>query len=132
MLRRMKSERGAAIVEFALVVPILLVLVMGIFEFGRMWYLQTNLSMAARQGARIAALTGTSQAQQAVIDAAAPSGIALGGGQISIDGCPPTINPTADPWPKATVDITYTTSYVTGMFGGSKTLHGKGVMRCNG
>ena len=40
--RRMRSERGAAAVEFALVVPILIVLVFGIAEFGRACFIQSN------------------------------------------------------------------------------------------
>ncbi len=36
--RRMRSERGAAVVEFALVVPILIALVFGIAEFGRAYF----------------------------------------------------------------------------------------------
>lgn len=59
------DERGAAIVEFAIVVPILLVLVMGIIDFGRMLAVAASLSAAVRDGARMAAassdLTNTAQ-----------------------------------------------------------------------
>ena len=47
---------GAAAVEFALVVPLLLVLVLGIAEFGRAYNMQTTLSGAAREGVREMAL----------------------------------------------------------------------------
>jgi Flp pilus assembly protein TadG len=49
-------DRGAAAVEFALVVPILLTLVIGIIEFGRAYNIQTTLSNAARDGVRVMAL----------------------------------------------------------------------------
>lgn len=49
------DERGAAMVEFAIVVPILLVLVMGIIDFGRMLAVAASLSSAVREGARQAA-----------------------------------------------------------------------------
>ena len=42
--------------EFALVVPLLLVLVLGIVEFGRAYHVQTTLSGAAREGVREMAL----------------------------------------------------------------------------
>ena len=56
MSRRFRSERGAAIIETALTLPILLLVSVGIFEFGRAyetWQVMTN---AAREGARVAVL----------------------------------------------------------------------------
>lgn len=49
-------ERGANLVEFAFVMPFLILLVMGIIEFG--WVLATNLDVkhGAREGARITAV----------------------------------------------------------------------------
>ena len=52
-----RSERGQSLVEFALVLPIFLVLVLGIIDFGlglKSWITITN---AAREGARYAAVT---------------------------------------------------------------------------
>lgn len=51
------NSRGQAIVELALVIFLLLLLVMGIFEFGRAMYLKNTLTHAARAGARAAAVT---------------------------------------------------------------------------
>ena len=48
MRDRMRSERGAAAVEFAMIMPLLLVLVLGIAEFGRAFQVQGTLSAAAR------------------------------------------------------------------------------------
>jgi Flp pilus assembly protein TadG len=47
-----RNESGAAAVEFALVLPILIVLVFGIFEFGRVWSVHHMITDAAREGAR--------------------------------------------------------------------------------
>jgi Flp pilus assembly protein TadG len=131
--RRMKSERGAAIVEFALVIPILLMLVVGIFEFGRMYYIQTTLSMAARQGARILALNpgagGVAAARSATKSAALDLGLADGEIAISPSGGCPTTGTTEI---TSTVTISHPTAFITGMFGTTIDLHGKGVMRCNG
>lgn len=47
-----KGRAGQAMVEFALVVPIFLLLVIGVIEFGRAWNLQQTITDAAREGAR--------------------------------------------------------------------------------
>jgi Flp pilus assembly protein TadG len=47
-----KEEKGAALVEFAIVVPLLLLLVFGIIEFGVMIFDTTMLTNASREGAR--------------------------------------------------------------------------------
>lgn len=54
LLRR--SEEGQAVVEFALVVPVLMLLVVGVFEFGRAWNAHQAVTDAAREGARIAVI----------------------------------------------------------------------------
>jgi Flp pilus assembly protein TadG len=45
-------------IEFALVLPILLLVLFGITEFGRCWMAQNILTTAAREGARLAVVTG--------------------------------------------------------------------------
>jgi Flp pilus assembly protein TadG len=49
-------DRGAVTVEFALILPILLVLLVGIIEFGQAYNTQIALQGAAREGARALAL----------------------------------------------------------------------------
>jgi len=49
-----KGEKGQSLVEFALVVPMLLLLVFGIAEFGRAWMTKNILTGAAREASRIA------------------------------------------------------------------------------
>lgn len=48
----MKTERGAAAVEFAIVFPIMLLVMFGIIEFGTLMYDQIMVTNAAREGAR--------------------------------------------------------------------------------
>ena len=53
-LRRFgRSESGQALAEFALVLPLLLLLIAGIVEFGRGWNIQQVVTDAAREGARL-------------------------------------------------------------------------------
>ena len=52
MLSRLRNNHGVALVEFALVLPILLVLLFGIIEFGLILYFQGVVSAASREGAR--------------------------------------------------------------------------------
>jgi Flp pilus assembly protein TadG len=63
------DERGAAAVEFALVVPVLLLLLFGIISYGYMLSFRQAISQAAAEGARAAAVTlaGTSDAQRSAL-----------------------------------------------------------------
>jgi Flp pilus assembly protein TadG len=53
--QRLRSRRGAAAVEFAVVMPLLLLLLLGTWEVGRLVQVDAILSNAAREGARVAA-----------------------------------------------------------------------------
>ncbi|WP_426939572.1 TadE/TadG family type IV pilus assembly protein [Pseudarthrobacter sp. S3] len=137
------KERGAVAVEAALIIPIFLVLVLGIFEFGRAFNIQVSLSEAARESARYAAVHGTTagftpDAAQAAGVAAAPS-VALSPANVGIsyknpDGsaatkCGAGVN--------AISTVTFPTGFITGLDKLIKTdkpftLTGRGVMRCGG
>ena len=61
-----RCRRGQALVEFALVLPLLMLLILGIVEFGRAWNAKQILTDAAREGARLSvvgdpSITDTSQ-----------------------------------------------------------------------
>lgn len=53
----MKNQKGQALVETAIIVPLLILLIMGLFEFGRAMFLKNTLNNAARAGARTAVVT---------------------------------------------------------------------------
>jgi Flp pilus assembly protein TadG len=55
---RHHNERGSALLEMALTLPLLLLICVGIFEFGRAYQTQQVLTNAAREGARVAILSG--------------------------------------------------------------------------
>lgn len=52
MKEQLKGQRGASIVEFAIVLPLLLLLVFGIIEFGLLLYNKAMVTNASREGAR--------------------------------------------------------------------------------
>lgn len=124
------GEGGAAAVEFALVAVLLLTLVFGIAEFGRMWFLQSSLAAAARDGARTMAVKN----DQTEAETAAQAVFTADGGPTSISITPATGD--CDSGGSATVTLTYDAAFMTGfftpIFGESVTLRGEGVMRCGG
>ncbi len=63
MRTRLRNERGAALLETAITVPIILLISVGIFEFGRAYQVQQILTNAVREGARAAVIEGTSDSQ---------------------------------------------------------------------
>ena len=56
MTRRFKSQRGAELIEFALIFPLLLLVLLGIVDFGFLFQRYEVLTNATREGARLAAL----------------------------------------------------------------------------
>jgi hypothetical protein len=61
-------RRGAAVAEFAVIAPVLVSLVLGMIEVGRMIMVQQTLVSSAREACRLAVIPGTTQ--QDVIDRA--------------------------------------------------------------
>ena len=51
-----RKERGAVAIEMAILLPLLLLILIGIIEFGRVLNVQVSLTQAAREGARYAAV----------------------------------------------------------------------------
>ena len=129
---RITREQGSAAVEFALLLPVLLLIVFGIIDFGRALNAQETLTQAAREGARLAALNqpGVVSRTQAAATGLSPVGV-------SVTACPAGAGPEVS----ATVTATYTFHFVTpvgaiaGLFGGSGlgspiTLTAQGAMPC--
>ncbi|MDH3294737.1 MAG: pilus assembly protein [Acidimicrobiia bacterium] len=57
------SERGAAIVEFALVAPILIMIMMGVVQLGLLLHQQQGIHAAAREGARQGSFPGATETE---------------------------------------------------------------------
>ena len=131
MWNRLRNERGATAVEFAFIVPLLIVLVLGIAEFGRAFQVQGTLSAAAREGVRLMALQNDpAAAKSAVRNAATSLDPTITDAQITITpaSCP-VVNAGST---TVKLTITYPMPYMTGFFGSGVTMTGTGVMRCNG
>jgi Flp pilus assembly protein TadG len=59
--RGRRSEAGMALIEAAFILPVLLVLAMGMLDFGRAFHFKHLLDEAAREGARVAVVTSPDQ-----------------------------------------------------------------------
>jgi Flp pilus assembly protein TadG len=125
---RFRSEDGAVAVEFALLLPLLVALLLGIMEFGLLYNAQITLTNAAREGVRTVAIENDQAAARNHVRAAA---IVLDPAVSNTDiGFSPTGTCVAGV--TATVTITYHYSYLTGFFGDGLTLTGRAAMRCGG
>ena len=124
--RRLATERGAAAVELALVLPILVVLLFGIVEFAQGYNAKVELTGAVREGARALALGKTADEAKAAVIAAAP-GLTLSAGDITTG----PVCPSGDASGNATVTATYGADYQIPLFGsGTVDIDVTGVMRC--
>ena len=56
--KRKRAQRGQAIGEFALVIPLLFLMVVGLLDIGRIVYINNALAQGAREGARWGAVQG--------------------------------------------------------------------------
>ena len=95
-------RRGATVVEFALIVPILLALLMGIIEFAWMARAQLTVANAAREGIRFAALGNTStNVRTRIINTATVLNPDVTTAQITLEQTSDrtTSNPTYYAWP---------------------------------
>ncbi len=121
------SERGAAALEFALILPLLVMLVFGIIAFGRGYNAKVEVTGAVREGARLLALGKSPADARAATIAAAPGlNPALGAGNITTSACPAggaegTARVTA------TYDLPYEIPLVNS---GTFTITATGAMRC--
>jgi Flp pilus assembly protein TadG len=130
-----RRDRGASAVEFALLLPVLLLLLFGIVDFGRAINAQITLTQAAREGARVAALgQSAASVQNRVTTAAAPL---LSPVPATVTTCPANAGPGVD----AVVSVSYAFSFATpvgaiaAMFGSvtygtTLTLTAKGELPC--
>ena len=133
---RWQSERGAELIEFAVVLPLLLLLIAGIVDFGMMFRTYEAVTNAAREGARVGVLPGYDVPDvQARVDAYLAASGLTGARTTTVTDVPVATG--AGTFTARSVDLTYTYTFaVLGMaaplFGGSFgsiTLNAVSVMR---
>jgi Flp pilus assembly protein TadG len=90
---RWRDDRGAAAVEFALVMPILLLLLFGIIEFARAWNVRQTLTDAAREGARVA-VVGNNMIPRQVLEDSVRSIVNSAAQRAGLDANYLTVTPT--------------------------------------
>ena len=59
MMKRLRGQRGAALLETAITLPMILLVSVSIFEFGRAYQTWQVLTNASREGARLAVIEGS-------------------------------------------------------------------------
>ena len=102
----LNREHGAAAVEFALVAPLLILLVFGIIEFGRAWSARNVYISAAREGARVAAVGGDVDDIEARVDEASAPYTPPAAITISPSGTTPCADNAGEP-----VEISWTQTF---------------------
>lgn len=105
---RWTSERGAELIEFAIVVPLLILMLAAIFDFGMMFRTYEAVTNAAREGARVGVLPGYAAADiQSRIDAyMSASGLAAGSYTVGVGDV--QVTTTANTFAARSVTINYT------------------------
>lgn len=125
-----RSEQGAAAVEFALVLIPLIILLLGIIEFGYIFNQQLTVTNSAREGARVLAIT---RDVDDAIAAASNAASTLNGTPVinTPQVCPETGGGDAEVNVALDLDtITGLEAWVPGLEG--ITLTGRGVTPCGG
>jgi Flp pilus assembly protein TadG len=125
-----RKRRGAAVVEFAVVVPVFFLLVFGMIEYGRLVMVQQVLTNAAREGARVGVMDGATQAS---VDTAVNNYLTaaqITGGTTTVSPNPPS---SAAYGASVTVSVSVGFNQVSWlpspMFLGGRTLTATSVMR---
>lgn len=126
--RRLTNEDGAQLVEFALVLPLLLLVILAIAEFGFVFQRYEVLTNAAREGARIAVLPAyvTADVEDRVEAYLTAGGVPVAAGNPVVTVTTEATVPPAALVNTRTVTVTYTYSFqflsaISGWFGASYT-----------
>ncbi|NVM99294.1 TadE/TadG family type IV pilus assembly protein [Arthrobacter sp. SDTb3-6] len=119
------SQNGAATVEFALVVPILLAIILGIIQFGYVFFMQISMTQAARAAVRSMVVENDPTSAKNI---AVANVVGLSTDEVSIPAsCP---NPATIPATTITVTVTHTVNAIGDLLPIS--LVRKATMQCGG
>lgn len=135
---RRRDDEGASAVEFALVLPVLILILFGIIAFGIVFAQQLALNSGARQGARAGVVGDKTCADIATAAKSAAQSIGINAASITVatsvggSGCSGTAKPCLNHRGDAVkVVLTYPGSISIPLFGNvAPTLTGSGEYRC--
>jgi len=71
---RRRDRRGQSLVEFALIVPVFMLILLGMLEFGFVFDHTLTIQYASREGARVGSALATAVASSAAAAASRPTG----------------------------------------------------------
>jgi Flp pilus assembly protein TadG len=111
--RRGAGDRGAAAVEFALLLPLLLLILFGLIDFGRALNAQITLTQAAREGARLASLGNYTSAQICTRVVTAATSLSLTCTNVTVTNCPSSSSSTGVGTGDGVVQVSYPFTFVT-------------------
>jgi Flp pilus assembly protein TadG len=123
---RFTRRPGQALVELALFVPVLLLFLGSVIEFGRLSQQSTLAAGAAREGARVAATGGKDTEVAAAVGQYAS---ALDAAALRVAVTPATRVSGQEVTVTVDVPVTLLTPIVSSLIGPVFTVHGKAVMR---
>nr|HID13799.1 pilus assembly protein [Anaerolineae bacterium] len=107
-MKRTQKEKGQSLIEFALLLPVLLIVLAGVLDLGRLYYAYVAVSDAAAEGAAYAAIHPDDTEGVVERAQAASSGLVeIDEGLVEID-CP-----TVAPGAPVTVTVSYTFTVAT-------------------
>ncbi len=102
-----RDKRGSVITEFALILPVLLLIFGGIIDFGRAYWFKHTLTWASREGARQGAIMTPTNWNVTTVKNKVVQAVQNGCG-LTISTSDVTVTPGTGPVPGANLDITVT------------------------
>jgi Flp pilus assembly protein TadG len=132
--KRLRPDSGEALLEIALVLPILLVLSMGMLDFGRAFHAKNMVDAAAREGCRVAVVTAPDVALAQTRAGEILTAAGLTASSVTVVGGPLA----ADKMVTVTVNTTFTFvtpgifTLIGASYGNTINMIGKSSMRMEG
>ena len=120
-----RRERGQSLLEFALMLPVLLIILMGLLDLGRLYFVMVTLEDLAGEGATYAAI------HPADLDGIRARAADGSRGMIAVDPSMVSVEypPTVQPGSPITVTVTYSFTVLTPLVNG---MVPEGVLRLSG
>ncbi len=128
LFKRLRCERGQALVEMALILPVLLLLIFGIIEFGRIFNAYLIVTNAAREGARAGIVGGSDLKIYQTVEGSAATLDTL---QLTVDVTPSSAYRVRGAALTVAVDypVAIYTPVISNIVGNPYIVHGSSTMR---